>query len=210
MRVSKPHEERKNEILDVSEKLFINNGYDKTSVNQILEKVGIAKGTFYYYFKSKEEVMDSIIERYNERYLKIAQMNAADKTLNIHERLLKTLMSIQVKENQDIEILNEIHKPQNALMHQKMMSLMVRGLTPILTDIVEDGIKEKIFDTPYPQEVVEMIIIYVNAAFDEGIVEVSMDNIERKIKAFITNIERLLGAEKGSLSYILNLFEGNK
>ena len=149
MRVSKPHEERKNEILDVSEKLFINNGYDKTSVNQILEKVGIAKGTFYYYFKSKEEVMDSIIERYNERYLKIAKMNAGDKTLDVHERLLKTLMSIKVKEHGDIEILNELHKPQNALMHQKMMKLMVRGLTPILTDIIEDGIEKRFFDD-YP------------------------------------------------------------
>ena len=54
MRIVKEHEERKNEILDTAEILFEEKGYDKCSVNDILNRIGIAKGTFYHYFKSKE------------------------------------------------------------------------------------------------------------------------------------------------------------
>lgn len=63
MRTVKEYEERRNEILDTAEKLFVSKGYMKTTVNDILREIGIAKGTFYHYFKSKEEVMDAIITR---------------------------------------------------------------------------------------------------------------------------------------------------
>ena len=54
MRVVKEAEERKNEILDVAERLFGEKGFDNTSTNDILEEIGIARGTLYYHFKSKE------------------------------------------------------------------------------------------------------------------------------------------------------------
>lgn len=62
-RVVKEAEARRNEILDAAEILFTGKGYAKTTIIDILEAVGIAKGTFYYHFKSKEEVMDAIIDR---------------------------------------------------------------------------------------------------------------------------------------------------
>ena len=63
MRISKKHDIRLNEILDISENLFATKGYEKTTVNDILDGVGIGKGTFYHYFKSKAEVMDAVIMR---------------------------------------------------------------------------------------------------------------------------------------------------
>lgn len=63
MRVVKEHDEQKNEIIDTAERLFFQKGYDKCSVNDILTMLGISKGAFNYYFKSKEEVFDAIIQR---------------------------------------------------------------------------------------------------------------------------------------------------
>ena len=63
MRVVKEAEERRSEILDVAEKLFCTKGYDNTSTNDILNQVGIARGTLYYHFKSKEDILDGMIER---------------------------------------------------------------------------------------------------------------------------------------------------
>jgi len=64
MRISKEPEERRNEILDTAEMLFFTKGYARTTVNDVLQVIGIAKGTFYYYFKSKEEVMDAVVVRF--------------------------------------------------------------------------------------------------------------------------------------------------
>ncbi|MEI3178564.1 MAG: helix-turn-helix domain-containing protein [Lachnospiraceae bacterium] len=70
MRVVKEAEERKNEILDVAERLFGEKGFDNTSTNDILEEIGIARGTLYYHFKSKEDILDAMIERMTEQLRK--------------------------------------------------------------------------------------------------------------------------------------------
>ena len=63
MRIVKEAEERRNEILDVAERLFGMKGFDHTSTNDILNEVGIARVTLYYHFKSKEDILDAMIGR---------------------------------------------------------------------------------------------------------------------------------------------------
>ena len=67
MRIVKEAEERKNEILDVAENLFMKKGFDGTSTNDILQAVGIARGTLYYHFKSKEEIAAKVGDRLGAR-----------------------------------------------------------------------------------------------------------------------------------------------
>lgn len=70
MRIVKEAEERKNEILDVAERLFGTKGFDNTSTNDILNEIGIARGTLYYHFKSKEDILDAMIERMSRQLIK--------------------------------------------------------------------------------------------------------------------------------------------
>ena len=63
MRIVKEAEVRKEEILDAAEKLFAAKGFDNTSTGDILDAVGIARGTLYYHFKSKEDILDGVIQR---------------------------------------------------------------------------------------------------------------------------------------------------
>ena len=63
MRIVKAHDERKNEIIDTAQNLFMTKGYSTCSVAEIIDAIGIAKGTFYHYFKSKEEVLDAIVDK---------------------------------------------------------------------------------------------------------------------------------------------------
>ena len=63
MRIVKDATERKNEILDAAEELFAAKGYDATSTGDILERVGIARGTLYYHFQSKEEILDALMHQ---------------------------------------------------------------------------------------------------------------------------------------------------
>ncbi len=64
VRISKPPQERRREILSTALELFLKNGYEKTSVGDIVEKIGVAQGLFYYYFRSKEEVYRAAMEQY--------------------------------------------------------------------------------------------------------------------------------------------------
>ena len=64
VRISKPPQERRREILNTALALFLKNGYENTSVGDIVEKIGVAQGLFYYYFRSKEEVYRAAMEQF--------------------------------------------------------------------------------------------------------------------------------------------------
>lgn len=206
MRITKDAEERRNEILDAADELFGQKGFDGTSTNDILEKVGIARGTLYYHFKSKENIMDSLIERYHSRILSTAQEIAENKSIPVHQRIISVVMALDISNGSGKEIIAQIHKPQNALMHQKIQKVILSGVTPILTSIIYDGIEQGLFDTPFPYECMEMIVAYTNTVFDNDMVGITQEERTSRIKAFIFNVERLLNAESGSLMCFMKIF----
>jgi AcrR family transcriptional regulator len=209
MRIVKEAEIRRNEILDAAEELFGQKGFDGTSTGDILGKVGIARGTLYYHFKSKEDIMDALIERTNATILGAAQHIAADKSIPVVDRILRAVMALNISggSGSSQEIMEHIHKPQNALMHQKIQRAIISGVPPILTPIIREGIEQGIFNTPYPYECMEMVVIYANTIFDDDRVEMTDELRMSRILAFITNVERLLGAETGSLMSVMQMFD---
>ena len=200
MRIVKEAEERREEILDAAEKLFAAKGFDNTSTGDILDAVGIARGTLYYHFKSKEDILDGVIQRITDQLMQDAGEIVRKKELPVLERLTKAIMSLNVESKIGYEIMEQVHRPQNALMHQKMQTTLLAGINPILTELVEEGIQQGICHTRYPESVLEMTILYANTAFDElTVADLSPEQRERKIAGFIYNLERLMGMAEGGL-----------
>lgn len=200
MRVVKEAEERKEEILDAAEKLFAAKGFNNTSTGDILNAVGIARGTLYYHFKSKEDILDGVIERITNRLTQGAKEIVQKKELPVLERLTKAIMALNVDSKIGYEIMEQVHRPQNALMHRKMQTRLLAGINPIITKLLEEGAEQGIFHTQYPESVVEMTMLYANTAFDDlNMAELSPEQRERKIAGFIYNLERMMGMEEGSL-----------
>lgn len=207
MREKKKAEERKDEILDAADELFGRKGFDGTSTNDILEKVGIARGTLYHHFKSKEDIMDALIERYTVRILGAAKGIAADKSITVNERIIRVVMALNISDGNGKEIIEHIHKPQNALMHQKIQKVIINGVPQILTGIIREGIEQGLFNTPYPYECMEMVVAYTNTVFDGDMVNLTNEELASRIQAFVFNVERLLGVESGSLMYMMKMFD---
>ena len=125
MRIVKEATERKNEILDAAAVLFMKKGFDNTSTNDILDAVGIARGTLYHHFKSKEEVMDALIDRQMEKILSAARQAAADLSVPVEERIIRTITALHIGE-EGSPMTEHLHKPQNALMQQKINQITMR------------------------------------------------------------------------------------
>lgn len=202
MRIVKEAAERKNEILDVAEELFTQKGFDDTSTNDIINAIGIARGTLYHHFKSKEEILDAVIERMESHLLATAKMIATDKSIPILQRFTKTIMALNVDTTLGQEVIKQVHRPQNALLHQKMQKRLISEVVPIVGNLISEGVTLGIFNTIHPMEAAEMIMIYSNVAFDE-MMELREDEIMRKIQAFIYHTERVLGAEQGLLVEVI-------
>ena len=198
MRIVKSAEERKNEILDVAEQLFAEKGFDNASTNDIINRIGIARGTLYHHFASKEEILDALVERMTHAGIARAKVIVSDKSIPIQERLTGVILALNISGEAGEEVFEQIHKPQNALLHQKMQDCLLSGVVPIIAELIEEGNKEGLFDSKYPAEAAEMIMIYSSIAFDE-LLDLAPKDIERKGMAFICHTERLLGAKENSL-----------
>lgn len=202
MRVVKTAEERKNEILDVAEQLFAEKGFDAASTNDIINQIGIARGTLYHHFASKEEILDAIVDRMTRRAILGAKMIIDDSSRLVLERLMGAIQALNIKNETGTEVLEQLHKPQNALLHQKMQDRLIKEVVPLYAKLIREGNKEGIFDSKYPSEAAEMIMVYSNVAFDD-LAELTPREKLSKGKAFVYHTEKILGAAEGSLSKIM-------
>lgn len=198
MKIIKEYDERRNEILDVAERLIHRKGYEKCTVNDILKEVGIAKGTFYHYFKSKEDVIDAIVSRYIDIIV-----NRADEILNISdispvEKLMRIFMTMQIANQIDSNMLDDMHKTENVLLHQKTLKQIVNTMTPLLVKVIEEGIKKKIWSCRYPLEYMQIFLAASLTLTDEGIFELDAESQMKIIVALISTLERMLDVTEDS------------
>lgn len=214
MRIVKKHDDRKTEIVEVSEKLFNKNGYSKTPISLIIETIGIAKGTFYHYFKSKEDLLDEIIKKESaknkERFLKIVN----DKNLTAIQKINKlygSSLDYRIKHKKLFKMLAKVlvQSDANLLLQHKRNAIYLEISTPLLTKVIVQGIYEKSFHTSAPQYIAKVILLlgvdvdtvysnYLNKKIsDEKINELLIMD-----KNFSETVHLLLGAEKDCLTIV--------
>ena len=206
MRIVKEPEVRKNEIIDAAEKLFAAKGFEKATVHAILASAGIAKGTFYYYFKSKEEVLNAIIKRRIDAGLERAQAIASSPQLSPVQKIAAAIMAQKPQNPVEAEFLPVLHEQANALFHQKVLTDCVTRLTPVLSAITEEGIKQGDFSTAYPKESVEILLTAGLVIFDDAYFSWNREEQAGRIPAFLAAMERILGAKEGSFAEFARAF----
>ena len=113
--------------------------------------------------------------------------------------LTRAIIALDIGDGSGPEVFVQIHKPQNALLHQKMQERLIGGVVPLISELIREGNEEGIFDSQFPDEAAEMIIIYSNIAFD-SLAGITGEQLMQKSKAFICHTERILGAAEGSLA----------
>lgn len=208
MKTVKEGEVRKQEILMVARELFITRGYDQTSVNDILKRVDIAKGTFYYYFASKEAVLTAIILDIVDEGARRAGKILNDQQIPLLNRIMMAIMAQTPEFEGAEEIRDEMHKVENAKLEQLYTREMLKRMTPLLEQAVAEGTEAGIFRVDYPRESIESILLLGHLLFDCNILDWEMDVFPQKIEGFLTNMERMLGAREGELKDFLQMFTG--
>ena len=209
MAESKSAKVRRVEILNAAEDLFVTKGYEQTTTTDIMHRVGIAKGTLYYHFTSKEEILDALLERMGRRMIAKALICAGQKEEPVFERIFQVLMSLNASKQQGGKEMVEImHQPRNELLHEKSRKLILKEAGPILTGLVQEGVEEGLCDCKYPAQTVEMVLLYVLLAFDDTDEDEAPEKMAVRIDAFIVNLEHLFGTKPGTFDFVRQLFVG--
>lgn len=192
---------RKKELLNIAYKLFMTKGYENTSVDEIIAEAKIAKGTYYYYFESKEETLEKVIEMMIEEECKKAN-EILQSNLSVQEKILGIIISMRPN-TEELKIQKAINIPENIVMHQKINKKIIEVITPLLTEVIEEGKKQNIFDCDNVKERIEIILIITNNLFDAN--EQNSRKLNIYIEIFIDLIEKLLGAKKGTIYFAKKL-----
>jgi AcrR family transcriptional regulator len=206
MKIVKEGEVRRREILIAARELFVKKGYEQTSVNDILKIVNIAKGTFYYYFASKGEVLEAIILDIVEEGAIRAENILKDKSILLVNRIMMAIMAQAPEFEGTDEIKDELHKVENSKLERLYLREMLKRMTPILQESVAEGMEQGIFHMEYPIESIESILLLGHMMFDCDVFQWEMEDYPRKIKAFLFNVEKLLGTKEGELNVFLQMF----
>ena len=140
---------RKNQILDGAKKLIARNGYYQTRVEDILREVKLGKGTFYLYFKNKEDLFISILERFLDDWEEVVLRASADLDLNDLQSYLRASSPEQFEYffngNQELcniylrigPGINDIFEPYIERFEQKMLNYV--------TDELQKGVQAGFF-----------------------------------------------------------------
>lgn len=190
---------KKENIANVAFNMFLTSGYNNTSTKEIIENTKIARGTLYYYFTSKEDILDYAINMFiNELIDNVTgNINSVDGVSNKISTLFK---SINLNNTNDKNILDSMHKVENSLLHEKMNFLLLEKITPIFSELIIEGNKQNIFNCAYPIDAAQMIFVYINTVLNNN------ENTEQNNDKFIAlayNISRLLECSIDIINNIL-------
>lgn len=194
-RISKSPEIRMTEILDCAKLLFYTRGYHKTAIRDIVKQIGVAQGTFYYYFKSKEEVLDALVKRELSRKFSELQALAEDKNMSprckIQEIISIMLKSVHCPEGLQFEYL---YNEQYLHVLDKISRQADEALNPFLIKIVEDGIASGDFKVTHPREAVDFLMAIIKTVVFSLYKKYTEEQLKYQMKTAKRLIKEVLAA----------------
>ena len=150
-RIVKDPAERRMELIEAAESLFAKKGYEDTAVSDIVKKIKVGQGTFYHYFKSKEDILEAVAERIvapiaeNVRNIANGNEDPATKVNSILNSILKA-------GNSEEGFMRLMHQKGNYLLHDKLEEVLEDKISPSIAEVIIKGMEEGIFNMKYPKE----------------------------------------------------------
>ncbi|MDC7240880.1 MAG: TetR/AcrR family transcriptional regulator [Spirochaetales bacterium] len=195
-RITKTPEERKEEIISASRTLFLEKGYAHTKVSDIVKAIGVSQGIFYYYFSSKDAVIDEIIDRYMRLQLSEARKivdNGSLSPLEKLEKMAEAQMQINHRENQNI------HRIKGVDIHERINSRIISDYVPLMVEAYGDPGDLQV------QMKFEVFVASANFLFDPGIFTWTPVQRNKRIDHIIDLMEKSIDLPAGSFRFYRTL-----
>jgi AcrR family transcriptional regulator len=210
-RKTSPPVDTRAELVEAARRLFAREGYDATSVQAIIDAVGVSKGSFYHYFESKESVLDSVVETMTRQALDQVAPLVADATLSAVDKLNRFMAAMRCWRLAHMPLVREtlrvLMRDENAIIHHKIHQRSAQLTRPLLAQILAQGVREGVFrisDVEETASLVQHISDYLGDKNARLLLEDPEDarrseEVGRRVNLGIEAIERILGAKPGSL-----------
>ncbi|NLL79646.1 MAG: TetR/AcrR family transcriptional regulator [Clostridiales bacterium] len=200
-----PSSTKSDQILDALQTLLVEKKIQDISVSEIAQTAGIGKGSIYYYFPSKDAILDALIERNYKQPMETAKHLAEQKDISPFTRMA---MIFQACRNISGEFHAQNSKTaptddkEQAFLHQKYLHYLVTELKPVLTDIICQGIECGSIHFDYPAALAEIVLIVLTIKLDNTLVPSSESEVDNTILGLISLLEKGTENPAGSLNFL--------
>jgi AcrR family transcriptional regulator len=203
--------EKRNAILDVAQRYISTKGYEQMTTQDILEDLQISRGAFYHYFDSKQALLMALVNRAGEQAEQLVLPIISDRELSAQDKLRRffAVLDQHKRANKDLlfAFLRVWYADENALFRQKLYQARIKRLSPWLAQIVQEGVAEGVFTTPYPGQAARIIISLLEdlgyAVTEVLLVEegepLDIPRMTQIGEATADALERVLGMKSGCL-----------
>jgi AcrR family transcriptional regulator len=209
----KQNQARREEFLDTAQSLFASQGYDGTSVNQIIAELGVSKGAFYHYFKSKEDLVEALACRFAQTVAAQADDILGDEVQDAFSKLTAFMSIMRRHKVDNVAELRATFEPlmraENVHLFERTHRAVSEVVLPTLVRIIADGVDERTFDTTNPQGAAETILHLMTAqrpllsqiyyTRDAQEFRRLADQLHARMQYTSTVIDRILGLPEGSI-----------
>ena len=187
-------EERRAELLEAASDLFLRKGFAEVSVSRIVRQVGVAQGTFYYYFDSKEAVLDALLEAYVREVVERLKLLSADPASD--PRLALQAM-VRSELEHDADRARELGAIRGADAHAKLLAGIVRALAPLYAAVIRRGQQTKTFRSGQPDLLGETLALMTHTLFDQELLGWTDDEYSYRRKMLAELFGFVLGVPHG-------------
>lgn len=193
------------QILDALQELLEKKNMQTISVSEIAQAAGIGKGSIYYYFPSKEAILEALVERDYEKPLETAKNLARQTDVSPFTRMA---MIFQACRNSSSEFRTRrnastpVGVPEQCFIHQKYLHHLISELKPALTDIIQQGIDSGEIHFDRPAALAEIVLIVLAVKLDNTIVPSEPEETEETILGLISLLEKGTENPVGSLNFL--------
>jgi AcrR family transcriptional regulator len=209
-RIIKEPEERRKELIDTAERLFIARGYDQTSISDITKEINVSQGAFYYYFDSKEDVLVAAMEKQislmEGDFIRIADNKDLDEAAKLNS-MINRFLSVSASGK---KIIGYIHQAKNATLHLKLTRVSpFARIAPVMAEVIVKGCKNNRFHVERPLETSYLLLVLIASANHMFYLKedklVNLENTDQADWNFLENMraamEDILGRALGVRDY---------
>lgn len=203
MKQDKP--DKRELIFDALEELMYTVPFKEISVESIAKKANVGKGSVYYYFDTKDEILDNVIERSYRRAIREYLDNVSSEKTALG-RIKQLFRSVLKKDFGDSRrnLIITLHLHDDLILHNKLKAIAVQELSPILTLLLEQGIDEGSIKLEYPKESAEIIVTVLTVFLDNTAPSQDNASTKKKLKIFANVLENCLKTSKGSFDFLFD------
>ena len=172
-------------ILDVAQTLFIDKGYEHTTLQDIIDNLGgLTKGAIYHHFKSKEEILKAVSDRlFGVNTLSAKwERTKADPTMTGAEKLKKMFYDAVTDEQENKFRQMGIHLQKMPEMLSNLLLRSVNEMAPnTIQPVIEQGIKDGTIRTDKPAELAQMLFLTLNIWLNPMVFPISIEEMKQRI-----------------------------